>query len=326
MLKPITPRDIAERYHRFLPEEIRSYLKGRGIADEVINRQLLGWNGKRITIPIFGRDGHEVLSFRYAKSPKDKSGSPKMLTQVGATVELYGQETLMRELYRVVVCEGEFDRLVLESHGVPAVTSTAGVNTFLAEWAPLFGKVKRVFICFDRDPAGETAAKNVKAILPQAKLVRLPADVGDKGDIGDFFGRLGRTRVDFDLLLAAAAAAEDEPEAAVNPADPDGQRPAPGRPKSVSRRAERLKNAIPLAAIVRRYTTLQPSGQHFLSRCPFHEDRSPSFTVYRETQTYYCFGCGAHGDVVKFLMDKESMTFGQALEALERFETSNELF
>jgi hypothetical protein len=56
-----------------------------------------------------------------------------------------------------------------------------------------------------------------------------------------------------------------------------------------------------------------------------HDEQSPSFAVYPETNTYYCFGCGAHGDAIKFLMDKESMTYGQALEALERFEFTNEL-
>ncbi len=72
MFKPlITPREIAERFHRFLPEEIRSYLKGRGIPATLIDRQLLGWDGKRITIPIFGRETREVLGFRYATLPDD---------------------------------------------------------------------------------------------------------------------------------------------------------------------------------------------------------------------------------------------------------------
>jgi DNA primase len=320
MLKPITPRDIAERYHRFLPEEIRRYLRGRGIADEVIDRQLLGWTGKRIAIPIFGSDGREVVSFRFAKSPSDSSNSPKMLSQVGDGVELYGREVLQRDLYRVVICEGEFDRLVLESHGIPAVTSTGGANAFLPEWAPCFGRVKRIFICFDRDAAGEAGARNVKVILPQARIVGLPAQVGDGGDVTDYFVRLRKTRVDFDLLLAAAASAE-ESESNGDLADTDTK---PRRHKSVSRRAERLKAAVPLQAVVIQYLDLKPSGGHLVGRCPFHQDDKPSFTVYSDTNTYYCFGCGAHGDVVAFLMQKESMTFGQALEALERFRHTND--
>src|SRR5439155_96626 len=120
----LTPRDIAERYHRFLPDEVRSYLKGRGIPATVIGRQLLGWDGTRITIPIFDREGGEVLGFRYAKPPVFLFGNPEM-EQDELAPELYGWETLARQPHRVVICEGEFDRLVLEARGFPAVTSTA---------------------------------------------------------------------------------------------------------------------------------------------------------------------------------------------------------
>src|SRR5436309_3698457 len=112
MFKPIlTPRDIAERYHRCLPEEVRFYLKGRGIPATVIDRQLLGWNGERITIPIFGGTTREVLGFRYAKSPFNASQAPKMVGDEDLGPQLYGWETLARRPHRIVVCDGELERL-----------------------------------------------------------------------------------------------------------------------------------------------------------------------------------------------------------------------
>src|SRR5688572_10509256 len=134
------PRVSAERHHRFLPEEIRTYLKGRGIPATLIEQQLLGWNGTRITIPIFGREG-EVLGFRYAKSPFDTSDSAAILSDRPGLPELYGWDTLARKPRRVVICDSEFDRLVLEGQGLPAVSSTGGGETFLPEWAPHFGSV-----------------------------------------------------------------------------------------------------------------------------------------------------------------------------------------
>src|ERR1043165_8612614 len=129
MFKPIlTPRDIAERYHRFLPEEIRSYLKGRGVPATLIDRQLLGWEGKRITIPIVAPLPGEVLSFRYARPDALLSGAPVMESDVDAKPELYGWETLARQPHRAVICEGELERLALEARGFPAVTSTAGAG------------------------------------------------------------------------------------------------------------------------------------------------------------------------------------------------------
>jgi DNA primase len=321
-----SPRSIAEFYHRQLPVDVREYLKSRGIPDASIHDHLLGWNGTRITIPVLGRDG-EVASFRYAKSPREKSGSAKMVSDPGVPVDLYGWDTLAREPMRVVICEGEFDRLVLEARGFAAVTSTGGAGAFPPEWAPYFDHIRRVYVCFDRDPAGDDGAARVKAVLPQAKIVRLPAEVGDKGDVTDFFVRLGKGRVDFELLLAAAAAADDDDDngAGATAKPPGPKRPPSGRPKAVARRAERLKQAIPIQDVIAKYAELRPSGAHLVCRCPFHEEKTPSFAVYPATGTYYCFGCRAHGDLVAFVMHKESMTFGQALEALERFRYTHEL-
>ncbi|MCU1230999.1 MAG: dnaG [Acidobacteria bacterium] len=319
MIHPNLRREVAERYHRSLPADIRRYLNGRGIANETIDRYLLGWTGRRIAIPIFGRGG-EVISFRYGRSPHDQSDSPKMLSEIGACPELYGVEALERAPKTVVICEGEYDRLVLESHGIPAVTSTAGAGVFLAEWVPHFDRVKQIFICFDRDEAGDLGARRVKALLPHAVIVQLPEDVGRHGDVTDFFATLAKTRVDFELLLAAAAAKPEEENR------PPKVSPARGWSKAMRRRRENLRREVPIARVLANYLDLRASGGQLVARCPFHEDTTPSFTVYPATNTYYCFGCHKDGDAVSFLIEKESMNLPEALKAVERFRDTNELF
>jgi hypothetical protein len=322
MFKPIlTPRDIAERYHRFLPEEVRSYLKGRGIPSTIIDCRLLGWDGKRITIPIFGHAPREVVGFRYAKPPVLLFGPAEMESDDKATPELYGWETLARTPHRLVVCEGEFDRLVLEARGYPAVTSTAGADTFLPEWAAHFEGIKDVFICFNRSIASGKAAKKVREILPNARIARLSADVGEGGTISDYFVTLERTQRDFEIVLARATgitADAGERSMTIPAFQP--------KDKSQRRRADRARKAVPLHEVVFEFTNLQASEGKLVGHCPFHDDHARTFSVYPETDTYACSVCGATGDVVKFLMDKESMTFGQALEALERFEFTHELY
>ena len=321
MLKPIlTARDIAERYRRFLPDEIRQYLKDRGIPPTLIDRQLIGWNGSRITIPVFGRSSGEVLGLRYARSRDDVSGSPEMTSDEGARPELYGWETLAREPHRVVICEGEFERLVLEARGFPAVTSTGGADVFLEEWAEFYVPVSHVFICFNRSATSDAAARNVQRILPKARIAQLPSDVGDSGTITDFFVGLGRTELDFEIVLAGGREAVGVP--AVHP--PAVREFRPVHP-SLQRRAERVRERVRLHEVAARFTRLQAAGSRLVGHCPLHDDGSASFTVYPETDTSSCSGCGAEGDVVMFLMNKESMTFGQALEALERFEITNQL-
>ncbi len=301
-----TRRELAKRHHDALPDYVRSYLKGRGIPATMIEDKLLGWTGKRITIPIFDAK-REVISFRYAKGPQDATDGPKMLSDLGADVELYGWETLAKKPRRVVISEGEFDRLVLEAKGFPAVTSTGGASAFLEEWVPAFKDVESVYICFDRDAAGEAGARKVKSLIPRAHIVTLPEEVGEKGDVTDFFIRLGKEPVDFEVLLAEAAAREPGRDAK----EPRLPAVRPVRPlsKKLRTRIERAKKLVPLESVVAKYVNLQARGSLLLGHCPFHDDRVASFYVYLEDQRYHCFGCGYDGDVVGFLREKESMTW-----------------
>src|SRR5262249_7271193 len=154
---------------------------------------LLGWNGWRITIPIFNRDGKAAF-FKLAKDPDDLLPGPKMIATKGARAELYGWEQVLAGPPRIIICEGEFDRLVWEANGFYAVTSTAGVGTFKAEWANEFAAIREVYICFDRDAAGKKGALRLAQMIPQAMVVELPEEVGEGGDVTDFFVRLGRGR------------------------------------------------------------------------------------------------------------------------------------
>lgn len=320
MFNPLlTPRDIAERYHRFMPDEIRQYIKGRGVPATFIDRQLLGWNGERVTIPIFGRSLNEVRGFRYAKVPDDAFATPEISSDPDAKPDIYGWETLAREPHRIVICDDEFDRLVLEARGFPAVALTGGPGTFAPEWAAHFQPIPHVFICFRRTAESEALARDVQRMLPKARLVRLPAEAGD-GTITDFFVGLQRTQLDFEVLLASAIAAVDD--LADRPPTIREFRPVH---RSLQRRAERIRTRVPLHEIVSECTRLQAAGGRLVGHCPFHDDSSASFAVYPARNTYSCSGCGAEGDVILFLMNKESMTLGQALNALERFEITHEL-
>ncbi len=81
-----------------------------------------------------------------------------------------------------------------------------------------------------------------------------------------------------------------------------------------------VKAAADIIEVVSARTTLRRSGSRWSGRCPFHEERTPSFSVNREQKLYHCFGCGKGGDVVSFVMETESLDFTGAIEWLaERF-------
>ena len=79
---------------------------------------------------------------------------------------------------------------------------------------------------------------------------------------------------------------------------------------------EGLKARLDIVDIVGSYVELKRSGGNFKAPCPFHEEKSPSFMVNPQRQRYHCFGCGADGDAIKFVMEYEKLSYPEAIEKL----------
>ncbi len=83
---------------------------------------------------------------------------------------------------------------------------------------------------------------------------------------------------------------------------------------------EEVKAAADMVAVVSERTQLRKAGARYMGRCPFHEERTPSFSVNAVDKFYYCFGCGAKGDLITFVRDTEQLDFADAIEWLaDRF-------
>jgi DNA primase len=83
---------------------------------------------------------------------------------------------------------------------------------------------------------------------------------------------------------------------------------------------EEVKAAADIVAVISARTQLRKSGARYLGRCPFHEERTPSFSVNPTEKFYYCFGCGAKGDLITFVRETEQLDFAAAIEWLaDRF-------
>ncbi|MGB0035402.1 MAG: DNA primase [Candidatus Acidiferrales bacterium] len=80
--------------------------------------------------------------------------------------------------------------------------------------------------------------------------------------------------------------------------------------------AERVKQQADIVRVIGEYVRLKKSGQNFTGLCPFHQEKTPSFAVHPVKQIYHCFGCGAGGDVFKFVMELEKLTFPEAVRTV----------
>lgn len=280
-----------------LPDRIREWLHARGITNQVIenNRLFYDYQTHRIGIPV--RDENNMLAYhKYRRDPESSSG-PKYTYDRGGKAMLFGSRLLWKE-GPVIICEGEFDAMLLESKGFIAVTSTGGAFTFREEWADILRERAEVYICLDNDLAGQQGSIKISRMIPNAKMLPLPG-VGPKGDITDYF-LLGNRPEDFKALMEFAEPLPLEPE------------PKKGKPKKKGSDLERAKS-VPLSNFIK----LSATGSRNV-KCPFHEDGTASFHWYREQNRWNCFGGCGNGDVVDFVMKKEALTMQDAIQYILR--------
>ncbi len=79
---------------------------------------------------------------------------------------------------------------------------------------------------------------------------------------------------------------------------------------------EEVRTGNDIVDVVSQYVNLKKKGANYFGLCPFHNEKSPSFSVSPTKQMYYCFGCGAGGNVITFIMEYENDSFVEALKLL----------
>ena len=79
---------------------------------------------------------------------------------------------------------------------------------------------------------------------------------------------------------------------------------------------QRIMDATDIVEVVREFVDIRKAGTYYKGLCPFHKEKTPPFTVNEAKGFYHCFGCGAHGDIIKFEMEANNLPFMDALEKL----------
>ncbi|MCD8137545.1 MAG: CHC2 zinc finger domain-containing protein [Parabacteroides gordonii] len=77
---------------------------------------------------------------------------------------------------------------------------------------------------------------------------------------------------------------------------------------------ERLKSSLRIEEVIGKTVRLERKGENYVGLCPFHDDHHPSLTVNSQKQTFHCFACGEHGDVIGFVQKTEHCSFTEAIK------------
>jgi hypothetical protein len=211
--RPDIEPGLAQQYHRALMSltgPIREVLRTRrGLHEETLRRFKLGWDGDRVTIPIY--DAYNALvNFRRYKwnSTEDQWKVLNYVDEYENTygeVRIFGIEQMLDDSVDYVVwCEGEMDRIICEQNGFPAACPTSGAGTWKPEWTRLVRNKKRIYLAQDNDEAGRNATRKLCEKLYRVVdvyVINWPEDFPVKGDITDFFVKCNQTAQDFQTLL-----------------------------------------------------------------------------------------------------------------------------
>lgn len=202
-LEALTERLLAN------PKALSDLMSERGFTRETIAQWDIGFDGERYTIPVRNAQD-EVVNVRRYKL-KAARAQDKMLNIAGhGSAAIFGL-SILRKNDVIVITEGETDCILLNQHGIPAVTHTAGAATFRPQWGPLFTD-KTVYVCYDNDKPGKDGARKVKKTLDTYAagvfIVEIPIDA--KGaDITDYLHKEGYTGKDFQQLMSDSGMLEE---------------------------------------------------------------------------------------------------------------------
>lgn len=180
----------------------------RGITAATLREFEVGWSDddRAYTIPVRDADGILVNVRLYRI--EEEQGTTKIWSWGGEGMDasaIYPMRVL-KENTKVLLVEGEWDALISNQEGVPAVTGTTGAKQWMSKWNRYFAG-KDVFICYDRDQAGddgaEKVARNLSGTAHLVAKVDLPMEWREKGglDVTDFIYKMGHTGADLEAAM-----------------------------------------------------------------------------------------------------------------------------
>lgn len=207
---------LVQEYHNRLMSltgPIRDVLRQRrGLTDDTLVEFQLGWDGERVTIPVYD-EYNTLVNFRRYKWNSNEDNW-KVLNYVDELNNKYGEVRIFGvdrvvdpEVDYIVWSEGELDRIICEQYGFPCACATSGAGTWKPDWTRLFRGKKRVYLAQDNDEAGRIATKKLCEKLHRVVdvyIINWPEGFPVKGDITDFFTKCGQTKEDFQALLDSA--------------------------------------------------------------------------------------------------------------------------
>jgi DNA primase len=331
-------------------KRIKEYLNNRLIDDTIIKLFQIDdgvfYNKFWISIPIFDESGNKIFT-KLRRDPIDsKNLSKYKYFPAGNSPVLYGSHLLDYGQESIYVCEGEFDCLVLKSQGLNAVSSTSGSGTFKDKWVDILLKFKNVYICFDNDSAGQKGALKVYRKIIEKSDKRLNIfniELPESLDVTDYYLqgstidqaitnklgyvklKKGTERLDYldNINYLQALKREynhniftvklcndliDEQSKKLKRLSFTGKN---------NHDIEDIKKNVPIDMLLDT-KPIHKSPNNYKYICPIHNEKTASFVWYKDSNSFYCFGCGEGGSIIDLYMNINKCEVKEAIKELSK--------
>jgi len=337
-------------------QRIKEYLNARMITDDIIESANLSdgvfYNNFWIVIPIYDINGNHVFT-KLRRDPSDEKNLSKYkYFPYGVKPELYGANKLNSNKESIYVCEGEFDTLVLQSHGLNAVSSTSGSGTFKEEWVGILCQYDTVYLALDSDEAGRAGAYKVYKKLAERNykgtifnITLLAKDITDYfvagGDCKTLLSlaelvpviNLNNCTTELELLDAVENLLEikrycensfqmllttellEDVRCKLKKINIDKRFKNKEFKNKID--VEQIKSKLNIEDIM----SIKPFKKSTKSKtylCPIHAEDTPSFEWYKGTNSFYCFGCFQGGTIIDLYMKLNKCSFLEAITQLSK--------
>jgi len=320
-------------------QNLHSHLTNLGYSDQEIEaaglikkRESGGYYDRfrdRLMIPIRDADG-QIVGFagrafgdvkpKYLNSPETKIFEKRWL--------LFGLDRAKQAILeqdQAIVVEGYFDVIALHEAGIRNAVANMGTALKASQIKQLTPLTKNLILGLDNDSAGKKATERAIATIGSdlyeeqlnVRVLSLPDGVKDS----DEFLQSHSSEQYRESMESARAAKIEKPAPKRVYRRAQGFAPtsfSSDRDRVFAEVKERINQDL-VGIIESKGIILQKRGRELVGLCPFHDEKTPSFSVNPEKGLYYCFGCGATGNGVKFLMEYDKMSFKEVILANAKY-------
>jgi DNA primase len=286
--------------------ELKKWLDDRGLEESTIEKVGAEYSSGVLRWPRRSSDGSQILGWKCRDLLSGRFfGDPSGIAH-NETAPLIACQAFPSNS-GAMICEGESDFMRVAQSSLPAtyccdVICIPGASSFPAEWVPILRRYDSIHVFADADVAGQALPNRIGQLIPGVRVVRLP----EGEDVCSFL--LQHSEEDLRRLYEIAPLH-------ISPMGSGIRKTSWTWDDSASaEHRDKLTRVILADGVL-----LRPRGNEMVGLCPFHEERTPSFSVNPKKGLYRCFGCDAKGDVISYLTTKNDMSFGEAMSFLRGF-------